>query len=219
MIVIGVDPGPTQSAFVVFDGKRVIEHDISLNKALRDYLDQAISRISTIPNAIVFEQVESFGMAVGRDVFETVLQTGRMFQVVERVAVLMPRRVVKLHLCHSMRAKDSNIRQAIIDRFGGSKAAAIGLKKTPGPLYGVRSHEWSALAIALTYFDQHEGEIDANGKESHEKESSRPQARKSQKSKEADRHVAGDVDRRRRAQQPGTGIRRRPRRAAPGGSR
>jgi hypothetical protein len=59
------------------------------------------------------------------------------------------RRQVKLHLCGSMKAKDANIRQAILDRFGGS--AAIGLKKTPGPLYGVKGHEFAALGVALTY--------------------------------------------------------------------
>ena len=181
MIVIGVDPGPTQSAFVVWDGKCVMQHDISQNKELRVDLDQRISRLSTIPNAVVFEQVESFGMAVGRDVFETVFETGRMFQVVgSGVGRRMPRREVKMHLCHSMRAKDSNIRAALIDRFGGSKAAAIGLKKTPGPLYGVRSHEWSALAIAVTWYDQHEGETSNDSeKEGHEKEGSRTEARRS----------------------------------------
>ena len=151
MIVIGVDPGPTQSAFVVWDGQRVSGKGIVPNSELRRWLS---SCFKAVPNVCVFEQVESFGMAVGRDVFETVFETGRMFQVVASVAQRLPRKAVKMHLCHSMRAKDSNIRQALIDRFGGSKAAAIGLKKTPGPLYGVRSHEWSALAIAVTWFDK-----------------------------------------------------------------
>jgi len=59
------------------------------------------------------------------------------------------RRAVKLHLCGSARAKDANIRQALIDRYGGS--AAIGRKAAPGPLYGVSKDVWSALAIAVTY--------------------------------------------------------------------
>ena len=114
MIVIGVDPGPTQSAFVVWDGELVMQHEICPNKELRDYLEDwaafgCLCDINKIPSAIVFEQVESFGMAVGRDVFETVFETGRMFQVVKFLAWRMPRREVKMHLCHSMRAKDSNI--------------------------------------------------------------------------------------------------------------
>jgi hypothetical protein len=32
----------------------------------------------------------------------------------------------KMNICHSMRAKDSNIRQALIDRFG-----VVGTKKNP----------------------------------------------------------------------------------------
>ena len=164
MIVIGVDPGPTQSAYVVWDGVRVHHKGILPNGHLVSWLNQVMV------DAVVFEQVESFGMAVGRDVFETVFETGRMFQIVASIAQRMPRREVKMHLCHSMRAKDSNIRAALIDRFGGSKAAAIGLKRSPGPLYGVRSHEWSALALAVTWFDQHEGEKDNDEKEDGGKE-------------------------------------------------
>ena len=62
---------------------------------------------------------------------------------------MLPRRAVKLALCGDSRAKDANIRQALIDRFGGS--AAIGRKAAPGPLYGISRDVWSALAIAVTY--------------------------------------------------------------------
>jgi hypothetical protein len=47
-----------------------------------------------------------------------------------------------------MRAKDANVRQAILDRFGG-KDKAIGKKGCYGPLRSIKSHLWSALAIAL----------------------------------------------------------------------
>jgi hypothetical protein len=62
------------------------------------------------------------------------------------------RRDVKLHICGSQRAKDANIRQALIDCYGG-KVEAIGKKKAPGPLYGISSHAWSALAVAQTWWD------------------------------------------------------------------
>ena len=60
-------------------------------------------------------------------------------------------------LCKNNRAKDKNIRQALIDRFGPGKAA-IGTKKAPGPLYGLKSHLWSALAVAVVAADALEGE-------------------------------------------------------------
>ena len=61
---------------------------------------------------------------------------------------------VKMKLCHSMRAKDGNIRQAIIDRYpatGGGAIPQIGTKNQPGPLYGISKDLWSALAVAITY--------------------------------------------------------------------
>jgi hypothetical protein len=62
------------------------------------------------------------------------------------------RREVKTNLCGSMKAKDGNVRQALIDRFGG-KEKAIGKKKTPGPLYGFSADVWQALAVAITFAD------------------------------------------------------------------
>jgi hypothetical protein len=76
-------------------------------------------------------------------------------EAASRVGVVMlPRRAVKLALCGDSRAKDANIRQALIDRFGGS--AAIGRKAAPGPLYGISRDVWSALAIAVTYASRDE---------------------------------------------------------------
>jgi hypothetical protein len=54
------------------------------------------------------------------------------------------------HLCEFVRANDANIRAALIDRFGPGKDKAVGRKATPGPLFGLKGDEWSALAIALT---------------------------------------------------------------------
>ena len=162
VIVIGVDPGPVESAYVEFDGRAVIIHDIVMNANLRHLLSDPLESWlyeSGRPTAavVVFEQVESFGMVVGREVFDTVFETGRMFGAAAGFRrELMTRRTVKLHLCGSSRAKDPNVRAALLDRFGGSKSVAQGTKKAPGPLYGIRSHEWSALALAVTWYDQHE---------------------------------------------------------------
>ena len=54
------------------------------------------------------------------------------------------RKDIKMHFCNSMRAKDKNIRQVLIDRFG-----APGRKKHPGKTYEVKRDLWSALAIAV----------------------------------------------------------------------
>ena len=162
--VLAIDPGTRESAWVLYDGVRIVAHSIEPNEAL---LERLRDRVGPFPgcgpllnarvSAVVFESVESFGMAVGREVFETVWWTGRLFEAClpgPWFAVRLTRRDVKLHLCGTSKAKDANIRAALIDRFGGSKAAAIGVKAAPGPLYGIKSHIWAALAIAVTWADR-----------------------------------------------------------------
>jgi hypothetical protein len=56
---------------------------------------------------------------------------------------------VKLALCGSLKAKDANIRKALIDRYGGPACVKKG-----GQLAGIKSHLWAALALAVTYQEQ-----------------------------------------------------------------
>jgi hypothetical protein len=94
-------------------------------------------------------------MPVGREVFETCVWIGRFVQAWGAKHAMVYRSEVKSHLCHSAKAKDSNVRTALIDRWGG-KVKAIGNKRAPGPLYGIAGDEWSALAVAVTYADTKE---------------------------------------------------------------
>jgi hypothetical protein len=141
--IIAIDPGTTQSALLVWDGRSVSFPRIVDNHIMLQWLR------STAPHMpLAIEMVACYGMAVGREVFETCLMVGRVQEVWESKMLdctLVYRKDVKMHLCGSMKAKDPNIRQALIDRFGN-----VGTKKNPGPLYGVSSHLWSALAIAVT---------------------------------------------------------------------
>jgi hypothetical protein len=147
-MVIGIDPGPRESAFVVWDGERVVSCGDMRNRDLALHLDSASSTIAC-------EWVESFGMAVGREVFETVFAVGVLSEHAKPFR-LVPRRDVKLHLCASPRAKDGNIRQALIDRFG-----EVGTKRNPGPLFGISQHRWAALAVAVTAHDLEQTEHEA----------------------------------------------------------
>jgi hypothetical protein len=160
-VIYGIDPGTEQSALVslvdVGGGPSVLKAETLPNEELLGRLRMYAARAPYLPDdVVVIEQIESMGMAVGREVFETVFWTGRFYEVVYPARVVrLPRRAVKLHLCGSMQAKDANIRQALIDRYGGSKEAAVGVKAKPGPLYGVKGHEYAALAVAVTWYDQH----------------------------------------------------------------
>lgn len=146
--ILAIDPGPTESAMVIYDTHdgAVEMHDTVGN----DSMAYHIAHGGYYDVALVVEMVACYGMPVGAEVFETCVWIGRFIQAWGRKFSLVYRKDEKMALCGSMRAKDSNIRQAIIDRFGG-KVAAVGTKKAPGPLHGIKGDEWAALAVALTY--------------------------------------------------------------------
>ena len=98
------------------------------------------------PSPVYIEMVASYGMAVGRDVFETCRWIGRFTEACEvqnRTVHMIFRRDVKLHHCMSARAKDANVRQVLLDKYGSP-----GTKKNPVLTYGLKKDLWSAFAIA-----------------------------------------------------------------------
>ena len=152
MRVWAIDPGYEQSALVMRNGDAWVNGEITENNILLGYLRRNVE-----PVPLVIEQIQSYGMAVGKTVFETVFWSGRFTEAWESqggTVHRLPRRDVKLHLCGQARAKDANIRQALIDRYGPTKEVAIGRKKSPGPLFGFKSDMWAALAVAVTWDDQ-----------------------------------------------------------------
>lgn len=153
MTIIGLDPGPTQSAYVVWDGEKILTAYEDTNEFVLERLATDYKFIET-KHILVIEKIESYGMAVGAEVFETCYWSGIFAQSfgLSKTARL-GRGAIKLHICGSKRANDSNVRQAILDRFGG-KEVAFGKKAAPGPLYGITGHRMSAFAVALTYYDQ-----------------------------------------------------------------
>ena len=149
MSILAIDPGYERSAWLVLHDGMPGDHGLEPNEVI---LEGLRAGGHGGPDFVVIEQIESFGMAVGREVFETVFWSGRFAEAAYPIrAIQLPRRAVKLALCGSARAKDPNIRQALIDRFGGS--AAIGRKASPGPLYGIAGDVWSALGVAVTFAD------------------------------------------------------------------
>lgn len=146
MRLLAIDPGNTESALLVYDTEKGVPVEW-----VKCPNEECLLQIDCIDaDVLAVEMIASYGMAVGASVFETCVWIGRF---VERWSGAEPelvfRREAKMHLCGSMRAKDANIRQALIDRYGG-KEMAIGKKATPGHLYGLSGDCWSALAIAVT---------------------------------------------------------------------
>jgi len=170
---IAIDPGPVQSAVVIWDGSTIFAKAISPNEFLLDNLKNVFDQGDD--GDVVIEMIASYGMPVGRDVFETCVWIGRFIEASSIPCHRLFRMDVKNHLCHSAKAKDSHIRQALIDRYGPPKGTKCpcckgkgwaGRERTPcddcsgegwavkpGPLAGVVKDEWAALGVAVTWWD------------------------------------------------------------------
>ena len=192
---IAIDPRPKKSAWVKLDANDKPAGGFVDNEELLRYLKkQSVPlterlRGSVAPSFLVVEDITNMGMIVGSDVFETMFWSGRFCQAWAERCSLDPnandpdnfarlsRPEIKLLICGSPRAKDANIRQALIDSFGGDEVA-IGRKRClkckgkgwfglgrpeckecegsgwlqpPGPLHAFSGHQWSALAVAVAW--------------------------------------------------------------------
>ena len=173
MKVLAIDPGNTKSAYVLMDGYKPLEFGILENDELR----QKMSTMSVTESLLAYgtsetevdkfhvhtaiEMVASYGMPVGREVFDTCVWVGRFWENSPRRDVtLIYRMEEKMTLCHDSKAKDSNIRQALIDRFAKhDKKNGKGTKADPDWFYGFSADVWSAYAVGVTFLDKQQEQI------------------------------------------------------------
>lgn len=153
MKILAVDPGTLKSGVVIYNAttNTVEAKGIISNEEVIDWICRSNY------NQLVVERVLSYGMPIGKSTIETIEWIGE-FRAWAKIGqidyYLLPRKDVKLILCGSMRAKDANIIQAVKDHFpatGGGKDPYKGTKKQPGHLYGIASHMWQALALAVAF--------------------------------------------------------------------
>lgn len=149
MTILALDPGPEKTAWCLYaDGKpQRFGHTDNHN------IIQLIRRhTKEESNPVAIEIIEGFGLRVGMEVFSTCEWIGRFTQVLAdsddfMQPIRVPRRAVKLALCQNPQARDTDVRAAVLHRYGGK--SAIGTKKNPGVLYGITGDMWSALAVGI----------------------------------------------------------------------
>lgn len=169
--VLAIDPGCTESGYALIDagtckplevGK--VANDVLLDSLL-EWSIGPIEEADATPTVdhVAIEMVASYGMAVGKEVFETCVWIGRFQQLANIYAGgpygvgidLVYRRDVKLHHCGTTKAKDSNIAQALIDRFApGQPNRGKGTKAAPGWFHGFAADMWQAYALAVLIADR-----------------------------------------------------------------
>lgn len=140
--VFGIDPGTHESGYAHYvHGGGVLSAGVAANEDILDLI------LATDADLLAIEKIVNYGVAVGQETFDTCVWIGRMAQVwpTPSEVVLVPRMAVKKFVCGTGKAKDPQVRDGLIAMVG-----PVGSKSNPGPTYGVKSHAWSALGVALT---------------------------------------------------------------------
>ena len=158
-MILAIDPGNIESGYVILDKDlRPIEIGKIKNEELK-YILELPSTKETIKYYAI-EMIASYGMGVGQSVFETCVWIGRFIEVIGDNYKYIYRKDEKMNLCGSMKAKDSNIVQALIDRFApNTNNKGKGTKKEPGWFYGFKKDIWQAYAVGVTYYDMYLKEV------------------------------------------------------------
>ena len=167
-ITIGIDPGNIESAMSIYDGTRIVFCQKIPNKTDSDVewdffdtfkhqyiLAHKEFSMGGLVEKVFIETIQSYGMPVGQEVFETCFYIGRLQLLLEQNNIpyeMVKRSDIKLHHCGTTRAKDTNIKAALIERFGDK-----GTKSAPGFFFGVTGDGWSACAIAIHGHDKLNG--------------------------------------------------------------
>lgn len=148
-MILAIDPGPKVSGVVTYRNGLVTGAAVMSNEdALFEVMHVAASYFA-------YEMIASYGASVGAETFETCVWIGRYKQAwlsrlnkEDESVIPVYRMDVKKHLLHSHSGNDASVRAALIAMFG-----EVGTKKKPGPLFGVASHAWAALGVAVTAED------------------------------------------------------------------
>lgn len=149
MRVIALDVGTTQTGWCLLDGYKPIAFGKDDNEVVLSILKKEKYDI------MVYEQFVSYGMPIGVSTITSIEWNGRFKQLVLCKGVKVSsitRQEEKLNICHSTKANDGTIRQALIDRFAKTPSGK-GTKKDPDFFYGFSKDMWSAFAVGVTYLD------------------------------------------------------------------
>lgn len=140
MKILGVDPGTHESGYVVYQDGRVLEAGIIPNHEM-------LARVAANDcDVLAIEKMVSYGRAVGQEVFDTCEWAGRFRQVwgCPDESLSITRLEVKKRLGLKGSANDAAVNKRLLEVVGPK-----GTKREPGPTFGVTSHAWPALGVAL----------------------------------------------------------------------
>ena len=153
-MILAIDVGTTETGYCLMD--KDTYKPIKFGKIGNEELLKIVKEEKY--DELVYEEFQSYGMPIGVSTITSITWNGRYIQSAldrgEKVNFIY-RKDEKMNLCHSMKAKDSNIRQALIDRFAKFDFKnGKGNKKQQDWFYGFSKDIWAAFAVGCTYLDK-----------------------------------------------------------------
>ena len=162
MITIGIDPGPDGCGWVEYDtgARRVVGCDPCVPLA------EAIRRLREAPLCVVaIERWQAGCSSVAQSSIVTIEWAAVLAHVAREaghdVRWLYRRQVLTELDATGPGSRDALVRARLLEMHGGP--GAVGTKRAPGPLYGMRAHCWPALGVlaaALTMIGREWGRHD-----------------------------------------------------------
>ena len=164
-MIIAIDPGSTESGYAILDKNlKPVKFGKIDNFLLLDdlFMDRFINAGDCTIDYFAIEMIACYGMPVGKEVFDTCVWIGRFIEAWgQKEYQYIYRQDEKSNLCHSAKANDASIKQALVDRFAsGVSNHGKGSKKAPGWFYGFKADIWSAYAVGVTFHDMYIKKVD-----------------------------------------------------------
>ena len=124
--ILALDPGKERSGWVELEDEKPIAWGWDTNEDVRT----RISHSGTWPwDAVAVEYMQPRGMPTSQDEMDTMFELGRMTAMVDETQLAkVSRKDVKMFLLGRATGTDANIRQALIDLFGGDRHAIGAIK-------------------------------------------------------------------------------------------
>ncbi len=179
--ILAIDPGSVKTAYILLDRetKAPLEFGKILNTEMREEL---IAMNFDDIQSIQCEFPKPRGQLASTHLFETVMWIGRYTELLFDMGYdieYFDRKDVKMTICGTTKANDSQIRSALIDIYGGERIAiggkkcktcngkgyigrdktqchqcnGAGVESPKGPLRGISEDVWAALGIAISYIE------------------------------------------------------------------
>lgn len=170
LVINAIDPGPKTHGFVELE---YVPEAYNYGEEWPIYLRSAEDAAKTShlildkacsPGEVwVCEGVQSYGRVVGRSVLDTAWNAGRIEGQHDYDRVYTNPEIKDI-LCGRRSVKEPQLQEQVREIIGtvngmsGYEVKVLkGTKVDPGPLYGIKGHAWSALAVAIAYLWEYEG--------------------------------------------------------------